>query len=373
MKKYLPLVILLPILSFLWPIAAGAQLGTPSYVAQPGARILSSEWNATVANIHDLALNRQGGTMTGTLISQQITPSLTATYDLGTSSVRFRDFHFSRNGLIGGTLGVTGLITGGAGATITGTVTGTTFNGSGASLTSIPAAQLTGVCCGSATNVPLLNALNTFTAFGTHNFTGSGTGAQLVKIGNSNAGSTTNSSGIQLDIDAAAIATTLKQFSSSFTTSGSNVAGGTNLVSGGTGGISVTAINGAGDIRFYTGGDFLRWGINDAGDFTFGANAHIVDSAAVPTLPAGAFGTGAAISGNVYSFRIVVGTAAIPSESTVNFNTTFSAVPSCLAQAQSLTNPVTVVSGTTTTVNIGTNSAGAFTASMVINVQCRGF
>jgi hypothetical protein len=46
--------------------------------------------------------------LTGPLTANGFVPSVTATYDLGSSSLKYRDGYFSRNVLIGGTLGVTG-------------------------------------------------------------------------------------------------------------------------------------------------------------------------------------------------------------------------------------------------------------------------
>lgn len=71
-------------------------------------RINSADVNANFAELSK-ALNRTGGTMTGTLTSQQITPSATATYDLGVTGTRFRDLWLSRDATIGGSGGVTAL------------------------------------------------------------------------------------------------------------------------------------------------------------------------------------------------------------------------------------------------------------------------
>ena len=84
-----------------------AQITVPNTFT-PGTTISSSTVNANFTELGTKALNLTGGTMTGTLTSQQITPSTTATYDIGTSLVKFRDAFFSRNLSVGGTLGVTG-------------------------------------------------------------------------------------------------------------------------------------------------------------------------------------------------------------------------------------------------------------------------
>lgn len=89
--------------------------------------------NANFTQIGNQALNRTGGTMTGTLTSQAITPSADATYALGDGTHRYTTGTFS-GALTAGSLALSGTITGAT------TVTATTFSGSGASLTSIPAA-----------------------------------------------------------------------------------------------------------------------------------------------------------------------------------------------------------------------------------------
>lgn len=90
---------------------AFAQLGSVPFVFSSGTTISSSAVNAAFSTAYSLALNRTGGTMTGTLTTQQVTPSATATYDLGVTGTRFRDLWLSRNAAVGGTLGVTGAAT----------------------------------------------------------------------------------------------------------------------------------------------------------------------------------------------------------------------------------------------------------------------
>jgi len=74
----------------------------------PNTRILSAEVNGNFTKLKDEALNRTGGTMTGTLTSQQITPATHNLYDLGVTGTRFRDLWLSRNATITGTLIVSG-------------------------------------------------------------------------------------------------------------------------------------------------------------------------------------------------------------------------------------------------------------------------
>jgi hypothetical protein len=78
---------------------AQAQLGTPPYIFSPGTTILSAEVNANFTYVHDNALNRTGGTMSGTLQSRNIIPSSPNTYALGSASFPFQYGYF-RTGIV---------------------------------------------------------------------------------------------------------------------------------------------------------------------------------------------------------------------------------------------------------------------------------
>ena len=86
------------------PAVAEAQLGSVPYTFTPGTTILSSQVNANFSTAYALALNRDGGTMTGTLTTEILIPGTDATYDVGSGSFRYRDGFFSRNMTIVGTL-----------------------------------------------------------------------------------------------------------------------------------------------------------------------------------------------------------------------------------------------------------------------------
>jgi hypothetical protein len=96
-----------------------AQITVPFASFTADTIIEPSEVNANFAKFGD-ALNRTGGTMTGTLTARDITPDANGTRDLGVTGTRWKDGWFG------------------------GTVTAATFSGSGASLTALPAGQLTG-------------------------------------------------------------------------------------------------------------------------------------------------------------------------------------------------------------------------------------
>lgn len=71
----------------------------------------ATQVNANFNAVGAGALNRTGGTMTGTLTTQNIAAAADATYDVGASGVKFRDAYFSRNVTIGGNATVTGTLT----------------------------------------------------------------------------------------------------------------------------------------------------------------------------------------------------------------------------------------------------------------------
>lgn len=86
--------------------------------------------------------------VTGT-VSSSLTPTATNSYDLGATGSRWRNGWLSGtltaagNTSLGGTLTVTGTSLFNSSVTVSGTVVATTFSGSGASLTSIPATAIT--------------------------------------------------------------------------------------------------------------------------------------------------------------------------------------------------------------------------------------
>lgn len=222
----------------------------------------------------------------------------------------------------------------------------------------------------SATRMELSDSgLLSVSGFGTHTFSASGTGAQLLKIANTNAGSTTNYAGMQLDIDAGATAATFKLLSNSFTTSGSSIANGLTINVGGTGGLNLVAINGSGAMRFYTGGDNLRWGINSSGDTTFGASSHIADSNGTPTIASG-FGTSASVLGNDYAMVILPGTSS-SSSGVVNFGHTFNTAPVAVA-TRNITDGGVVSCSTSTTALTLAYTGGSVT-NLPIYVLVRGY
>lgn len=82
------------------PATAFAQLGSVPFTFTPGSTILSSEVNTNFSTIYSTALNRTGGTMTGTLTTLDVLPASDNTYNLGSSGAQYK------NGWIKGTLTV---------------------------------------------------------------------------------------------------------------------------------------------------------------------------------------------------------------------------------------------------------------------------
>jgi fibronectin-binding autotransporter adhesin len=361
------------------------------------------------------ALNRAAPVLQATLDLD-----VTATYDLGTSAHKFRDLWLSRNASIGGTLGVTGAATFSStvatGAlTVTGTASATTFSGSGASLTSVPAASLTGANtlpdAVLSTNVPLKNAANAFT--GSIQFTSSVTfpGAGSISKHASNglfiagvAGSSfdfviTNPSGATAAIYVptgtvnVGFGGTLVGTSNGRSIIGAGTAGSSTAlrVDGGTGAGSgsyisfakaatdqasvgmESALIGSGTsnnlvlfpaagnaINFYTNGSTsIRWGINTAGDFTFGASSHIFASNGTPSC------TGCA--GTDYAFT---GTQSGAGAVTVTFGHTFSTTPVCIATHNGSANALFTTAVSTTGV---TFTPSGVTAASAFYAHCFGY
>lgn len=119
---------------------------------------------------------------------------------------------------------------------------------------------------------------------------------------------------------------------------------------------------GANSMRFRVNGAD-RWGINFAGDLTFGASADLALSAGTPTKTSG-FGTGATVSGSDYVFTFTQGSTANVG-GLVTFGHTFANAPWCLA-----TDPTLVNTGITTTTTVQISYAS--TSGNTYQVHCVG-
>jgi hypothetical protein len=90
MRRYL--LSLLLVLGFALP--ASAQLGSVPFVFTSGTVISSSEVNQNFSTIYSNALNRTGGTMTGTFNARDILAVTDNTYDIGSAAFAFQDGFF---------------------------------------------------------------------------------------------------------------------------------------------------------------------------------------------------------------------------------------------------------------------------------------
>lgn len=102
--------------------------------------------------------------------------------------------------------------------------------------------------------------------FGSHTFTAGGVGANLVRIRNTTAG-VGNFASVQIQADSAATDAGFGYFSTTYTSAADIVADGARLYSGGAGGLSLSASNVAGAIRFYSGGTTERARLTTGGMF----------------------------------------------------------------------------------------------------------
>lgn len=105
MKRILASLLLLLTLA----TPASAQLGTVPHTFTTGDNLIS-DLNENFSTAFANALNRTGGTMTGTLTSQGLVPVSTASYDLGSSLVKYRDLFLSRNLDVAGNFALTGTL-----------------------------------------------------------------------------------------------------------------------------------------------------------------------------------------------------------------------------------------------------------------------
>ncbi len=108
---------LLIVSMLLWATPAFAQLGSVPHVFSSGTAISSSDMNVNFSTAYGTALNRTGGTMTGSIGTQLVFPNTTAAYDIGAILAKYRDGWFSRDVYIGRDISSTGA------GTFTGTIT----------------------------------------------------------------------------------------------------------------------------------------------------------------------------------------------------------------------------------------------------------
>ena len=117
-----------------------------------------------------------------------------------------------------------------------------------------------------------------------------------------------------------------------------------------------------------------RWGINNAGDFTFGTASHIADSSGTPTTSCTNCTAGSSITGTDYAFTLFYGTSGTPATTiqTVTFGHTWSSPPVCTASTASTTTIQLFPLATTTAVSVTTQGPMSPTVAYV-QVLCRGY
>lgn len=147
----------------------------------------------------------------------------------------------------------------------------------------------------------------TVEGFGTHTFSAAGTGANIINIRNTSAG-TGNYAEVLIGNDATSGAVTLRHLSSTYTTSGMSVQDGAVLAAARVGGLSLAAYHASGAIRLYTGGTAdvnERMRISAAGIVSIGTTV----GAALLNMPIGGatadstnYGRGIQITGPTTNF-----------------------------------------------------------------------
>lgn len=105
--------------------------------------------------------------------------------------------------------------------------------------------------------------------FGTHLINGGGTGANLLSVRNTSAGSV-NIGGVHIGNDAASNALALQSFSSTYSSSALYLADGASVESTRIGGLSVAATHASGALRFYSGGPTPRMNVSSTGIVSIG-------------------------------------------------------------------------------------------------------
>jgi hypothetical protein len=321
-----------------------------TYTFVDGTTASATEVNTNFSQLAAAALNRTGGTITGNIaVNAGITidgVDISASFGAGT--------------------GILGVAFGGTGANLTATGGGAAHFVKQASVGSVLTIGQPAIAdLSDASNLALLNAVNTFTAFGTHLWSAGGTGANTLRVRNTTAG-TGNYAVIEIGNDAVVNLGGFFGFSSTFTSSGANFAAGTLVQANGAGGLSLQASHASGGIRLYTAGSSQKWGINTLNDITIGASAHIMDPFVTPTIVGFGFASGGTIVGTGYAFLITNG--GTPASGTVTFVTSYSNPPVCVASTSVGTVLVSAVTTGGMTITLGTPTAG-----QTVYVLCRGY
>lgn len=132
--------------------------------------------------------------------------------------------------------------------------------------------------------------------------------------------------GTGLNFTAGTVNGYLDTFSQGYSDTSSSLSSSTRLYGDGSNGVSLHAADAAGTINFWTVAS-KRWGVNAAGDWTFGASSHIALGNGVPTI-AGGFGAGPnpSLVGVSYGFTVTIG-GNNPTTGSINLNRTYNTPP----------------------------------------------
>jgi hypothetical protein len=136
-------------------------------------------------------------------------------------------------------------------------------------------------------------------------------------------------------------------------------------------GATLFSITNAGVTRIGNNTTTAGFGVNAAGDWTFGASSHVQDSTGTPTKSAGAdFGTGA-VTGLDYAIVITYGANSTTGGSVVFGHGTFTTAPVCVPLIDSNITNAKLTNVTVTGFDI-VNDSGTYNG-FKISVLCRGF
>jgi hypothetical protein len=116
--------------------------------------------------------------------------------------------------------------------------------------------------------------------------------------------------------------------------------------------------------------DTVRWGINGAGDWTFGASGHIADSNGTPTVASG-FGSSPSpsIVGADYGMIVTIG-GGLSTGGIINFGHTFTNAPVCVALGGVAIAGINIGSSTT---QVGVAWTNADYSGVTLHILCRGY
>lgn len=355
--------------------AAHAQV-TVTYTFINGTTADADQVNANFAKLGD-ALNRTGGTMTGTLTSRTIVPDANNTRDLGASGTKYNNLYIS-------TITATGASNARLLQTFTNTTSGTT-------------ASAGWQATAGTTNVFLEAFSQGFTSSGSAVQSGvrlMADGAGGISLVSSNAAGTidvytnntlrwrynlngnllpTAASTLNLGGPANQIATTYSDVVAA--SNGTNAAPSISFYNEtDTGMYRVTT-----DVIGWATAGALRWGVNAVGDFIFGTSSDVALSSGIPNTLGGAGGNGGEANYGLNGFDYATwirlggtGGAADPAATiTYNFGHTLSNTPVCLASGNG-TSGVTAVA-TTTGVSLTRDDAALFAVASIVRVHCHSY